>query len=338
VGSENLSGRSGIQRPAAKASGGKVSFPVSNTICLAAILLAAVPHVRAQPPAAAQNAQQDASRARPDRDSDDTKGQAPIAVPLPKGKKLILTDGSFHMVREYSVQGDRVRYWSVERSAWEEIPAKMVDWDATHKAEGEQSKQAEELKAKIRASELAERLRGIDVDKSLEIKPGLFLPDGVGFYVLEDRLIFEMRQSLAANHLSKGREVTKILTGIPIIPSKQNLEVPGAHAAMRLKSAEPEFFMRPDDGREPRFRLLQLQVNGSHRVVETINLHMSGEQVHNSKEVEFQTWTPATGVFRYTVNAKLAPGEYAFVELTNEGINGYVWDFGIDPPATKPQK
>jgi hypothetical protein len=65
---------------------------------------------------------------------------------------------------------------------------------------------------------------------------------------------------------------------------------------------------------------------------------MSGEQVHNSKEVEFQTWTPATGVFRYTVNEKLAPGEYAFVELTNEGINGYVWDFGIDPPGTKSQK
>ncbi len=313
-------------------------FRASNTICLATLLLAAAPKVWTQPPAAAQNAQQDTSRAKPDTDSDDTKAQAPIAVPLPKGKKLILTDGSYQVVREYSVEGDRVRYWSVERSTWEEIPAKLVDWGATHKAEGEQSKQDEELKAKIRATELAERLRGIDVDKSLEIKPGLFLPDGVGFYVLADRLIFEMRQSLAANHLSKGREVTKILTGIPIIPSKQNLEVPGAHAAMRLKTAEPEFFMRPDDGREPRFQLLRLEVTGSHRVVETINLHMSGEQVHKSKEVEFQTWTPATGVFRYTVNEKLAPGEYAFVELTDEGINGYVWDFGIDPSGTKPQK
>ncbi len=107
---------------------------------------------------------------------------------------------------------------------------------------------------------------------------------------------------------------------------------------LRVKTAEPEFFMRPDDGREPRFQLLRLQVNGSHRVVETIKLHMSGEQVHNSKEVEFQTWTPASGVCRYTVNEKLAPGEYAFVELTNEGINGYVWDFGIDLARTNPQK
>jgi hypothetical protein len=302
------------------------------------MLLGAVPQVWAQPPAAAQNAQQDVSRAKPDTDTDDSKTQAPVPVPLPKGKKLILTDGTFQMVREYSLEGDRVRYWSVERSAWEEIPAKMVDWNATHNAEGEQSKQEEELKAKIRASELAERLRGIDVDKSLEIKPGLFLPDGVGFYALQDRLIFEMKQNLAANHLSKGREAAKILSGIPLIPSKQSLEVPGAHAPMRLKTAEPEFFMRPDDGREPRFQLLRLQVNGNHRLVETVSLHITGQQVHNSKEVEFQTWTPATGVFRYTVNEKLTPGEYAFVELTNEGINGYIWDFGIDPPVTNSQK
>jgi hypothetical protein len=174
--------------------------------------------------------------------------------------------------------------------------------------------------------------------KSLEIKPGLFLPDDCVIYARQHRLIFEIKQSLSANHLSKGREAAKILSGIPLIPSKQSLEVPGAHAPMRIKTAEPEFFMRPDDGREPRFQLLRLQVNGNHRLVETVSLHVSGEQVHNSKEVEFQTWTPATGVFRYTVNEKLTPGEYAFVELTNEGINGYIWDFGIDPPGTKTTK
>src|SRR5712691_1944385 len=78
-----------------------------------------------------------------------TQEQATIRVPLPKGKKLVLADGTFQLVREYSVQGDRVRYWSVERSAWEELPTKLVDWDATHKAETEQSRQDADLKAKI---------------------------------------------------------------------------------------------------------------------------------------------------------------------------------------------
>src|SRR5712664_4566627 len=264
--------------------------------------------------------------------------QETIRVPLPKGKKLVLADGTFQIVREYSVQGDRVRYWSVERSAWEEIPTTLVNWDATHKAEAEQSKQDADLKAKIRASDLAERAKGIDVDRSLEIKPALFLPDGVGFYSLEGKLIYEMKQSLAVSKLSKGREAERILSGVPLIPRKMTLEIRDAHAALRLITAEPEFFMRPADEREPRFRLLRVQVKGDHRVVENISIHITGDQTHHADDIDFQTWTPARGVFRYTVNQRLEPGEYAFVEMVGEEINSYVWDFGIDPPSTKPQK
>ena len=273
-----------------------------------------------------------------DADSKATQEQGTIRVPLPKGKKLVLADGTFHLVREYSVQGDRVRYWSVERSDWEEIPTALVNWDATHKAEAEQSQQDADLKAKIRASDLAERAKGIDVDRSLEIKPALFLPDGVGFYSLEGKLIYEMKQSLAVSKLSKGREAERILSGIPLIPRKMTLEIRDAHAALRLITAEPEFFMRPADEREPRFRLLRVQVKGDHRVVENISIRMTGDQTHHADDIDFQTWTPARGVFRYTVNQRLEPGEYAFVEMVGEEINSYVWDFGIDPPSTKPQK
>ena len=54
--------------------------------------------------------------------------QAGSAVPLARGKKLVLTDGSFQIVREYQRQGDRVRYFSTERAEWEEIPDSLVDW------------------------------------------------------------------------------------------------------------------------------------------------------------------------------------------------------------------
>src|SRR5271169_1699802 len=129
--------------------------------------------------------------------STDTKVPA-IPAALPKGKKLILTDGTFQLAREYTVEGERVRYWSVERSQWEEIPSALVDWDATHKAEADQSAHDAELKAKIHASEVAQRTKDIDVDRSVEIKPSLFLPDAVGFYVLDrDKQIREMKQSQA---------------------------------------------------------------------------------------------------------------------------------------------
>jgi hypothetical protein len=291
-----------------------------------AALLAVVPAIWGIP----QNAQ--------DPDSKTPQDQGTIRVPLPKGKKLVLADGTFQIVREYSVQGDRVRYWSVERSDWEEIPTTLVNWDATRKAEAEQAQQDADLKAKIRATRMADLAKEINIDQSLEIKPGLILPDGVGFYSLEGKLIYEMKQTLAVSKLSKGREAERILTGVPLIPRKMTMEIPDAHAALRLITAEPEFYMRPADQREPRFRLLRVQVKGSHRLVENISIHITGEQTHQADDIDFQTWTPARGVFRYTVNQRLEPGEYAFVEMTSEGINSYVWDFGIDPPSAKPQK
>ena len=177
---------------------------------------------------------------------------------------------------------------------------------------------------------MADLAKEINIDQSLEIKPGLILPDGVGFYSLEGKLIYEMKQTLAVSKLSKGREVERILSGVPLIPRKMTMEIPDAHAALRLITAEPEFYMRPADEREPRFRLLRVQVKGSHRLVENISIHITGEQTHQADDIDFQTWTPARGVFRYTVNQRLEPGEYAFVEMTNRneasnaiaGLNG----------------
>jgi hypothetical protein len=263
---------------------------------------------------------------------------AGIPVALPKGKKLVLTDGTFQLVREYSIEGDRVRYWSVERSAWEEIPKTLVDWDATHQAEAEQAKAEEALKARIHATEVIERTQSIDVDRSLEIKPGLFLPDAVGMYGLEDKMILELKQSEFVTKTDKGRVMERILTGVPFIPIKQTLILTGDRAALRLSTAEPEFYMRPADDREPRFRLLRMDVKNGERIADAISTHASGEVTHKANDVEFQTWTPAHGVFRYTVNERLEPGEYVFVEMTGEGINPYAWDFGVDGPATNLKK
>ena len=274
--------------------------------------------------------------AQKDADSKTPASAAQIPATLPKGKKLILKDGTFQLAREYSVEGDRVRYWSVESSQWEEIPANLVDWDATHKSEAEQAARDAELKAKIRASQKAQMTKDIDVDRSMEIKPGLFLPDAIGMYALDrGNNIREMKQSTAEVKTSTGREVEKILSGVQLIPSKATVDIPGERAAMRLTTAEPEFFMRPVDRREPRFRLLRAQIKGGRRVIDSFSIRFTGEEKHKATDIEIQTWTPATGLFRYTVDERLEPGEYAFVEMTADGISSYVWDFGVDSAGAK---
>src|SRR5258708_12905912 len=67
----------------------------------------------------------------------------------PRGLKLMLTDGTYQLVREYQRNGEHVRYFSMERGDWEEWPASMVDWNPPAKAEAETENESKELVEKF---------------------------------------------------------------------------------------------------------------------------------------------------------------------------------------------
>ena len=83
--------------------------------------------------------------------------------PATRGKKLVLKDGNFQLVRSYERNGQKVRYLSAERGDWEEIPAAMVDWEATAKAAAADESANSELVKNVHRQE-AEKQAQVPLD------------------------------------------------------------------------------------------------------------------------------------------------------------------------------
>lgn len=270
---------------------------------------------------------------------------------LPRGKKLMLKDGSFQLVRSYEKNGDRVRYYSVERGQWEVIPAELVDWDATKKAEAAQDKTAAALLEKVHIQETAARAETpVDVDASLLVAPGVFLPDGEGMFALEGKAVKRLGQVGAQDKTDKKTVLKQILSPIPIVPSKKNIEIPGERAKVRVTTATPEFYLREaapgtdDDssvwrtGRQgvdgPDVVLVRVKIKGHKRLIESVRSMFGQEISEDRNDIVTQRWEVAPEVYRFTLSSPLPPGEYAIAEILQDGLNLYVWDFGVDAAPT----
>jgi hypothetical protein len=302
-----------------------------------AILAASIP-VHAQDAVKPASSQQPASPKQQSRSSDSARG-----------KKLILKDGNYQLVRTYERNGDRVRYLSAERGDWEEIPASMVDWDATAKAAAAEEKSNEAVLNKIHAQEEASRTEAVlDVDASLQLGKGVFLPPGEGMFVLEGKSITPLVQVGAGTKTDKKQLLKQLASPIPIVPSKRNIVIDGAHATIRL-SKTPEFYLReapPDPDRMtpiehssrpgesgPEVLLIRATVKGNKRQLESIKNLFGNDLATDMSVIGIQRWEVAPTVFRFTLSEPLPPGEYALAEVLPDGLNFWVWDFGVDPPS-----
>jgi hypothetical protein len=274
---------------------------------------------------------------------------AQVGVPaLPRGKKLVLKDGTFQLVRDYRRNGERVRYMSAERGEWEEIPAAMVDWDATAQAAAAEREEEEALAKKLHAQEQAQRIETImDVDASLQVAPGVFLPPGEGMFLIDGKSVKPLEQVGSQVKTDKKQYLKRVLSPIPIVPSKRNVEIPGNRASVRMTNGQAEFYLReapPDPDRTtpivkssrpgesgPEVELVRATVKGDKRQLESIK-NLFGEQVEEKRNtISIQRWEIAPTVFRFTISEPLPPGEYALAERLPDGMNLFVWDFGVDP-------
>jgi hypothetical protein len=231
--------------------------------------------------------------------------------------KLYLKDGSDQLVREYKIEGDRVRYYSVERSDWEEIPLELVDLARTDKERGRLEAERAQRAEEDRIERKAEREFQVELQK-------VPLDDGV--YWVSGEQTVPLKQAEPKMKGNKRRSVLKVITPIPIVAGKATVELDGPQSAFVVQDARPAFYIRLD--KTERFGIVKLRPKKDSRVVEDVTIvPVTKETIEEQKEVEVFRQQLAPSVYKIWPVEPIEPGEYAVVQFTQDKLNVQVWDF-----------
>jgi hypothetical protein len=76
--------------------------------------------------------------------------------------------------------------------------------------------------------------------------------------------------------------------------------------------------------------LIRTKIKGKEREIESITIFFGEQMGTTANSVSVQRWEVAPEVYRFTLSEALPPGEYVLAELLPDGLNMFVWDFGVD--------
>jgi hypothetical protein len=240
--------------------------------------------------------------------------------------KLYFKDGTDQLVREYQVQGDRVRFYSLDRDDWEEVPASLVDLDKT---KGEIKAHADAIQSE-RAAEAAEDKAEREARKEVAS-----VPADPGVYLIEEQdtgpaklTPLKVGESKIVNN--KRRSLLKAITPVPLVSGKATLELDGAHASQGTANRSPEFYIRLSD--EERFGIVRMGEHKGNRVVEKLTIEPVIKETQQEPDlVDVFRQQVGDDLFKIWPQKPLEPGEYAVVQYSMEKVDMQVWDFFIAP-------
>jgi len=235
--------------------------------------------------------------------------------------KLYLADGGFQVVREYEIQGDRIRYYSVERSDWEEIPTAMVD---VKKTEAEAKVRRETFEKQTR--EVQEEEQAIRQERA-EIRS---IPMDPGVYMLEEGKLRIFKLGDWAMHNPKSRVLLKLVTPGGLSDGISTMELPGEHSANVVKDSRPEFYLQLS--LEDSFGIVKLTPGKGVRVVEKVVVEALSKELKEERELlkVFTKQLTESGLYKIWPQESLPQGEYAVIEYNEGKADARVWDFRIE--------
>jgi hypothetical protein len=243
-----------------------------------------------------------------------------VAAIASAADRLYLKDGSYQLVREYQVQQDRVRYYSPERSEWEEIPLELVDLERTKKEASDQKAVIQEESKILAEEDAAIRAANAEADK-VPVEPGVY-------YIRGGKLeTIKIAEPKIVNNTK--RTVLKLVTGIPL-SGKSTVELDGLVSANKVDGREPQFYFRLAD--DERFGIAKLTFKKDNRVVENLSvLTVQRERIVDEQVQFIPTFKKQEADMLYKIwpEKPMEPGEYALIEYTEGKMNPRIWDFSV---------
>jgi hypothetical protein len=233
--------------------------------------------------------------------------------------RLHLKDGTYHIVREYKVLEDRVRYYSIERGDWEEIPLELIDLKKTEAEIGSRSEALKKDAEMMAAEEKAEREQERELSR---------VPQAPGVYLVEGDKLRTIPAAESKVVKNKRRSILKVLTPIPIVSGKATVELDGSNSQNVIAAARPEFYIRLSA--EERFGIAKLIPGKGARIVQKWDIiPVTKEIIETMESVDVFRLQLDDALYKIWPEKPLEPGEYAVVQYTEGKGNLQVWDFRL---------
>jgi hypothetical protein len=174
----------------------------------------------------------------------------------PHRSRLILKDGSFQVVMSYQVKGKIVSYISAERGITEEVPADLIDWDATHRWERQHPPADDgtgQQPAAAPAPAIDPELLKEEADRAAltpEVAPDLRLPEldsvlALDYFQGTPELV-PLVQSDGELNRTTGHNILKLAIN-PRSASHQILQLKGIQSPVQMHVDTPAIYLRLGD-------------------------------------------------------------------------------------------
>jgi len=240
-----------------------------------------------------------------------------VFAPTLDARKIVLylKGGGDLIVTEYKIEQDRVRYYSIARSSWEEIPLEFVDLEQTRRVEARKTRAQEARAEEDRIERAAVRKARVELHR---------VPLSYGIYFLNGDELRSVEQVEVVVQSSKSRGFLKVF--VPIVLGKSTMELDGGESNLITKDNKPMFYVRLE--KVTRLMMVRLYDKKESRVAQRVYKQPGGAGVmEEQEEIEVFRQELGPGVYKVWPVDPISQGNYALIEYVPGKNELRVWDF-----------